>query len=362
MFGYVRIRRDDLKVKDFNTYRRKYCGICKQLGKDYGFVYRAITSYDIVFLALSLENFEEATKPVKFRCPMNPLKKININISEYVMEYAALINYHLAILKLQDDVIDEKSLLKKLALKLFMCNPRYKNIKNKPQINGVELDGNKTLEELGIQGAEEGKGLSTNDFDDTYKKKLDGLSNYDDTKIKQEISSLADSLAETDKSLTETDKKVAENEGKITETNKTIEELTETVSNNTGSIETINKNIETINTKNTEQDTAINTNKTDIKALKTDNTKNKQDIKALQDRSTEIETDISTIETDIADIQEDITAIQNKDVEQDNKITENTDALTKANTKIAELEAIVALQDEQIPRRGRRRREHYINR
>lgn len=131
MFGYVRIRRDDLKVKDFNTYRRKYCGICKQLGKDYGFVYRAITSYDIVFLALSLENFEEATKPVKFRCPMNPLKKININISEYVMEYAALINYHLAILKLQDDVIDEKSLLKKLALKLFMCNPRYKNIKNK---------------------------------------------------------------------------------------------------------------------------------------------------------------------------------------------------------------------------------------
>ena len=131
MFGYVRIRRDDLKVKDFNTYRRKYCGICKQLGKDYGFVYRAITSYDIVFLALSLENFEEATKPVKFRCPMNPLKKININISEYVMEYAALINYHLAILKLQDDVIDEKNLLKKLALKLFMCNPRYRNIKNK---------------------------------------------------------------------------------------------------------------------------------------------------------------------------------------------------------------------------------------
>ena len=59
---------------------------------------------------------------------------------------------------------------------------------------------------------------------------------------------------------------------------------------------------------------------------------------------------------------EDITAIQNKNTEQDNKITENTDALTKANAKIAELEATVALQDEQIPRRRRRRREHYINR
>ena len=59
---------------------------------------------------------------------------------------------------------------------------------------------------------------------------------------------------------------------------------------------------------------------------------------------------------------EDITAIQNKNTEQDNKITENTDALTKANAKIAELEQTVALQDEQIPRRRRRRREHYINR
>lgn len=59
---------------------------------------------------------------------------------------------------------------------------------------------------------------------------------------------------------------------------------------------------------------------------------------------------------------EDITAIQNKNTEQDNKITENTDALTKANAKIAELEATVALQDEQIPTRRRNRRKHNSNR
>lgn len=58
---------------------------------------------------------------------------------------------------------------------------------------------------------------------------------------------------------------------------------------------------------------------------------------------------------------EDITAIQNKNTEQDNKITENTDALTKANEKIAELQQTVALQDEQIPRRRRRGRKHYIS-
>lgn len=58
---------------------------------------------------------------------------------------------------------------------------------------------------------------------------------------------------------------------------------------------------------------------------------------------------------------EDITAIQNKNTEQDNKITENTDALTKANAKIAELEQTVALQDEQIPTRRRNRRKHNIS-
>ena len=36
----------------------------------------------------------------------------------------------------------------------------------------------------------DGKGLSTNDFTNEYKKKLDGLNNYDDTKIKEDISNM----------------------------------------------------------------------------------------------------------------------------------------------------------------------------
>ena len=73
----------------------------------------------------------------------------------------------------------------------------------------------------------EGKGLSTNDFDNTYKEKLDGLSNYDDTEIKQDITEL---------------------EGKVS----TLEE------DNT-------------------------TNKTNIETLQEDNIKNKQDISDLQE-------------------------------------------------------------------------------
>ena len=56
----------------------------------------------------------------------------------------------------------------------------YNLLSNKPQINSVELSGNKSLSDLGIASASalankvdkvEGKGLSTNDYDDTEKQK-----------------------------------------------------------------------------------------------------------------------------------------------------------------------------------------------
>lgn len=51
----------------------------------------------------------------------------------------------------------------------------YEKLINKPSINGNVLVGDKTGEELGLVDAEEGKGLSTNDFTDDYKNKLDHI-------------------------------------------------------------------------------------------------------------------------------------------------------------------------------------------
>lgn len=54
----------------------------------------------------------------------------------------------------------------------------YNQLSNKPQINSVELSGNKSLSDLGIASASalankvdkiDGKGLSTNDYDNTEK-------------------------------------------------------------------------------------------------------------------------------------------------------------------------------------------------
>ena len=51
----------------------------------------------------------------------------------------------------------------------------YNALSNKPSINGETLSGNKTAEDLGLVAAESGKGLSTNDFTDALKSKLDGV-------------------------------------------------------------------------------------------------------------------------------------------------------------------------------------------
>lgn len=50
----------------------------------------------------------------------------------------------------------------------------YPENDNRPSINNVTLTGNKTGADLGLVNAEQGKGLSTNDFTAVYKDQLDG--------------------------------------------------------------------------------------------------------------------------------------------------------------------------------------------
>lgn len=128
MFGYVRVRKDDLKIRDYRTYRNKYCGLCDAIGKQYGLIYRSIIRYDLVFFVLLLESYETELKDTSFRCPMNPLHKIKVNISEQVYEYCAFVNYYLAVLKLEDDVMDVGGIIKKILLWIFKRNRQYKKM------------------------------------------------------------------------------------------------------------------------------------------------------------------------------------------------------------------------------------------
>lgn len=77
MFGYIKPFKGMLRVCEYETYKAVYCGLCKQLGREYGPFARLTLSYDFTFLALldlSLSGEHLAFAPG--RCMLNPLRKI----------------------------------------------------------------------------------------------------------------------------------------------------------------------------------------------------------------------------------------------------------------------------------------------
>ena len=132
MFGYVRVKSSELKVREYEAYRGAYCGLCRSMGKCTGQCSRMMLSYDFAFLVLvrvCLENTE-----IKFsqrRCLAHPLKKRNVMEHNPVLEYsaraAAILNYH----KIKDDLVDEKG-FKRLRARMvypFVAISRKKALK-----------------------------------------------------------------------------------------------------------------------------------------------------------------------------------------------------------------------------------------
>ena len=109
MFGYVRVDKGELKVKEFEAYRGMYCSLCRALSKRYGVLSRLILSYDATFLAIV--RFSQSQLLPSFRpghCPFNPAKRCNYCTNgeeafDFVCAVAVLMFYY----KVRDDLSDE---------------------------------------------------------------------------------------------------------------------------------------------------------------------------------------------------------------------------------------------------------------
>ena len=112
MFGYIRPRIDELKVRQEAEYRAAYCGLCRFLGRRYGMSSRFLVNYDITFLYLLLSGQEEREKCERCFCPANPLKKKACVPTSPAMEYSADVCVILCALSLQDKKRDAKGLKK----------------------------------------------------------------------------------------------------------------------------------------------------------------------------------------------------------------------------------------------------------
>lgn len=108
MFGYIKPFKPQMKFCEYDFYKAVYCGLCKEMGKEYGFFFRFTLSYDFAFLALldfSVNGVQPEITPQV--CMAHPLKKTPCAVCRGDFRYtgaAAVISvYH----KLKDDVSDK---------------------------------------------------------------------------------------------------------------------------------------------------------------------------------------------------------------------------------------------------------------
>ena len=63
MFGYIRPKIPELKVREYDQYKGIYCSLCKRMGKEYGIASRFALSYDSTFLVLMMLGLEDECTP-----------------------------------------------------------------------------------------------------------------------------------------------------------------------------------------------------------------------------------------------------------------------------------------------------------
>ena len=134
MFGYVRVFKDELKVKEYELFKAHYCGLCKTLKKDFGFASRFALSYDLTFLSLLISSLSDNEENVELKsCVANPFKKKPVISPTSSLKYAACANVILTYFKLKDDISDNHSLKSAFAL-LFMMSAKRKAKKRAPEL------------------------------------------------------------------------------------------------------------------------------------------------------------------------------------------------------------------------------------
>lgn len=145
MFGYVTVCEPELKVKDLKKYRAYYCGLCRTLKEDYGFMGQMTLTYDMTFAVILLSSlYETIAKHEEHRCKVHPVKRQHMLRNE-ITSYAATMNVLLAYYHMEDDWQDDhkvsslmtKSLIQGKAKKIIEKYPRQSEIIRK------------SLEELG---------------------------------------------------------------------------------------------------------------------------------------------------------------------------------------------------------------------
>ena len=107
MFGYIKPLKCELKVKEYEEFKRYYCGVCKGLRK-YSIIPRFLLTYEAAALALFLSSLNNSDLKRKRELCIFTLKKVDFYSSSEIDEVARIF---VALLreKLKDNYIDRKN-------------------------------------------------------------------------------------------------------------------------------------------------------------------------------------------------------------------------------------------------------------
>ncbi len=119
MFGYVLVNKPELRIREFDTYKSYYCGLCHKLKERHGQIGRMTLNYDITFLVMLLGDLYDAKDVEKCsRCMVHPVRKHCSRTNE-VTDYCADMCILLTYFKCLDDWNDEKKIAKNLLAKML---------------------------------------------------------------------------------------------------------------------------------------------------------------------------------------------------------------------------------------------------
>lgn len=194
MFGYVRPYKPELLVKEYQAYKSVYCGLCKNLGREFGFLSRLFLSYDATFLALLSISINSVKNPtLSFHCKsctVNPLKKcLFCECQDESFSLSAAVSIIMTYYKIKDDIHDSSCFKKLLPYSFIpLISKAYNSAKKKyPEVESVISDFNKEQNYIENQ-KNVGIDLSAKPTADALAKILPMLaSNTDDKRILSQL-------------------------------------------------------------------------------------------------------------------------------------------------------------------------------
>lgn len=133
MFGYVRIRKADLRVKEYEYYRATYCGLCRSMGKCTGQCSRLALSYDIAFLSqVRMALVDTVPQFKKRRCIRHPFLPRMMMEQNGELAFGADASALLVYEKCRDDMADKRGLGKLLSgVRCLLFRSAYRRAKKR---------------------------------------------------------------------------------------------------------------------------------------------------------------------------------------------------------------------------------------